>query len=105
MKEINENNFFEEVLEPDIPVVLDLFTTWCTPCQRMDDILDQLSKEYEGKAKFYKLDIDRNSALADKLNVKRVPALLFFGRDGEIEAHVGLVSEEKIRSKIEKVLA
>ncbi|GAH45852.1 unnamed protein product [marine sediment metagenome] len=104
MKEINEDNFLEEVLESDIPVVVDLFTSWCMPCRRMGDMLDQLSQKYQGKAKFYKLDIDKNRELADKLNIGSVPTLLFFGRDGEIEAQVGLVSEEKVKSKIEKVL-
>lgn len=103
VREINEQDFLE-VIESGLPAVIDFSAAWCMPCRSMSDIVDRLSQEYQGKVKFYKLDVDKNTALADKLNVKSVPTLLFF-RNNNVDAQVGLAHEDRIKSKIERLIS
>lgn len=102
--EIGEANFLEEVIESDIPAVVDFSASWCLPCQPMSNLMDKLSEGYQGKVKFFKLDVDQNTELADKLNIKSVPTLLLFNSQGKVGALVGLAAEEKVKAKIEELL-
>lgn len=103
--EINEADFEQQVLDSDTLTVVGFSAQWCIPCRPQGEILDRLSREYGGRVKFVKLDVDRNSELADKLNIKSVPTLLFFRKNGGgVEVQVGLATEEKLKSRIEKLL-
>lgn len=99
--EIEEKDFASEVLDSAIPVVVDFFAPWCTPCQPQGDMMDRLAEQYGSRVKFLKVDVDKNQDLADKLSVRSVPTLLFFNHD-EVGAQVGLTTEEKVKAKIEE---
>ncbi len=104
MKEFTEQNFEQEVLQSDIPVVVDFWATWCQPCLKLAPILEDLEKDYEGKVKIGKLNIENDQALAAKYGVLSIPTLLFF-KDGEVRHQaVGLQPKKKLVKALEKVL-
>lgn len=93
--EITENNFEEEVLRADKPVLVDFWATWCGPCQMQGPIIDELAEE-ESSVKFAKLDVDQNMKLAQKYRVMSVPTLMIF-KDGEaVTSVVGVHSKDAI---------
>lgn len=104
MKQVKSDAFQMEVLESKIPVLVDFSATWCGPCQMMGPVLDQMSAEYEGKAKIVKVDIDESMDLAQKYQIMSVPNMIFF-KDGQpADAVVGAVPAEYLKEKLEKLL-
>lgn len=77
-------NKFEELVKENVPVLVDFFATWCGPCQMMHPILEELHSKLGDKVKIIKIDIDKNEALAAKLNVRSVPTLMIY-HDGELK--------------------
>ena len=82
---LNENNFEEEVLNSDKPVLVDFWATWCGPCRMIAPLISQLAEKYDGKIKVCKADVDENAELASSYGVSSIPTLLIF-KNGEIEA-------------------
>jgi len=104
MLDINADTFEQEVLKSDIPVVIDLWAPWCGPCKALTPILEKVAAEYDGKIKAVKLNIDESPAIAAQYQIMSIPTLLFF-KDGKVESQViGLVSKDKIASKIDAML-
>jgi len=104
MLEVTADTFEQEVLKSDIPVIIDLWAPWCGPCKAIAPIVESIAADFEGRAKFVKLNIDESPSIAAQYQVMSIPTLLFF-KDGKVESQViGLVSKEKIISKIEPLL-
>jgi thioredoxin 1 len=82
---LNENNFEEEVLNSDKPVLVDFWATWCGPCRMIAPLISQLAEKYDGKIKVCKADVDENAELASSYGVSSIPTLLIF-KNGEIAA-------------------
>jgi len=102
--EVNDGNFEHQVLKCEMPVVVDFWAPWCGPCRMIAPITEKLAEEYQGRVKFFKLNVDENRLAAGKYQVMSIPLLLFF-KDGKvIEQIIGAVSEFAVRSKIEAVI-
>ncbi len=80
---ITKDNFEKEVLNSDIPVLVDFWATWCGPCRMLAPIIEEIAKEYDGKAKVGKVNVDEEEALAIKFGIASIPTVLVF-RGGEI---------------------
>ena len=104
MKQVKSNEFQMEVLESKVPVLVDFSATWCGPCQMMGPVLDQMSAEYEGKAKIVKVDIDESMDLAQKYQIMSVPNMIFFKDGVPKDAVVGAVPVSYLKEKLEKLL-
>lgn len=99
MKIVNSNEFKSEI-ENGVTVV-DFFATWCGPCKMLAPVLEGLSTEMNGKAKFIKVDVDQSSDLANEFQISSVPTTIIF-KDGEkVEQLVGFLPKEKIQQVIE----
>ena len=97
-------DFTQQVLESDVPVLVDFWAPWCGPCRMIAPSLDQLATEYAGKAKVVKVDIDQNQATALKYHVRSIPMLLMF-KDGQVQAtQVGAVGKPQLAQLIDQVL-
>lgn len=104
MKQIRSNEFQAEVLESKVPVLVDFSASWCGPCQMMGPVLDQLSAEYEGKAKIVKVDIDESMDLAQKYQIMSVPNMIFFKDGAPKDAVVGAVPPAYLKEKLDKLV-
>ena len=102
--EVHDGNFERQVLKSEVPVVVDFWAPWCGPCRVIAPIVERLAREYQGRIKFCKLNVDENRLSAEKYQVMSIPLLLFFKSGKVFEQIVGAVSESAVRSKIEAIL-
>jgi thioredoxin 1 len=79
----NENNFTDEVIKSDIPVMIDFYAEWCGPCRMMSPIVEEFAKNYEGKVKIGKINVDEESDLAMRFGVQSIPSFIFI-KDGKV---------------------
>ncbi len=102
--DINSDNFEQEIKKSSKPVVLDVFATWCGPCQQMAPIFEELYKELSEKYKFAKLNIDEERDLSIQYNVSSVPTFIFIKNGEVIGREMGYIDKESFKSKIENTL-
>ncbi|WP_421849114.1 thioredoxin TrxA [Marinomonas sp.] len=94
--QITDAQFAEEVLNSDIPVIVDFWAPWCGPCKMIAPVLEDVAAEYAGKVKVVKLNVDENTETAPKYNVRGIPTLLIV-KGGEVVAtKVGAVSKSQL---------
>jgi thioredoxin 1 len=100
-----EENFKREVLESKVPVLVDFWAEWCGPCRMIAPAIEELSKEFDGKAKVAKVNVDENPSLAGQYGVRSIPTLLFF-RDGKVvEQLVGAAPKGTLATKLNDLIA
>jgi len=100
-----DQNFNEEVLKSDVPVFVDFWAPWCGPCQMMGPMVDELSKEYEGKnIKIGKCNVDENGDIAAQYNVMSIPAFMVFKGGEMVSQLTGGVQKEKLKEMIDEQL-
>lgn len=87
-------NFEAEVLKSDVPVLVDFTATWCGPCKALAPVVDKLADEYAGKVKVGKVDIDENSAIAQKYGIRSVPTVMVFKGGQKAAQHIGLTNRD-----------
>ena len=96
VREFTNENFENEVLKSDLPVLVDFTATWCGPCKALAPIVEKVADEYEGKIKVGKLDIDEARAVAAKYNVRSVPTVIVFRGGSPTGQHIGLTTRDKL---------
>ncbi len=102
--EITDANFEELVLKSDKPVLLDFWAVWCGPCRMVGPLVEEIAKEYEGKAVVGKVDVDSNPGVASQFGIRNIPTLLFF-KNGEIaDKQVGAVPKQVLVNKLEALM-
>ena len=101
---LTDDSFEQEVLQSDIPVLVDYWAEWCGPCKMIAPILEGIVADYAGKLKIAKLNIDENSATPPKYGIRGIPTLMIF-KDGDVEAtKVGALSKSQLTAFIDGVL-
>lgn len=101
---ITDANFGALVVRSNVPVLLDLWATWCPPCRMLAPIVEEVAKELSGKAIVGKLDVDANQTTAGKFGVKSIPTMIIFKNGKEAERIVGLQTKEAILQKLKNYL-
>ncbi|MFQ6002889.1 MAG: thioredoxin [Candidatus Zixiibacteriota bacterium] len=102
--ELNDGNFESQVLKSDLPVLIDFWAPWCGPCRMVGPIVEEIAKDYEGKLKVGKLNVDESSQTASKYGIMSIPSLLFFKGGKVIDQIVGAVPKKQFIEKIDKII-
>jgi thioredoxin 1 len=101
---VNGESFEKEVLHSELPVMADFYADWCGPCRMVAPIMEKLSKEYDGKVKFVKINTDENQELAMKYDIMSIPTLMVFKNGQIVQRFIGAAPEQYYRRLIEPVL-
>ena len=97
---VSDASFDQDVLQSDLPVLVDLWAPWCSPCRLIAPIVDKLAKEYAGRLKVAKLNVDNNPVVARKFNIRGIPTLVFF-KDGDVvDTVVGALPKAALAGKV-----
>lgn len=92
-----DEDFKAEVLESNLPVLVDFYADWCGPCKMMAPVIDELATEYNGKVKVGKMNVDENQDIAQQYNIMSIPTIILF-KDGKVaETLVGAVPKSKLK--------
>ena len=102
---INGNNFENEVIKSDIPVMIDFYAEWCGPCRMMSPIVERFADEYAGKVKIGKVNVDEERSLALRFGIQSIPSFVFI-KDGKvIDAVTGAMPRVVLNRRLESLLA
>ncbi|MEQ8274426.1 MAG: thioredoxin [Deltaproteobacteria bacterium] len=102
--EFSSDNFQQEVLESDVPVLVDFWAPWCAPCRMIAPAVEQLAGEFGEKAKVGKVNIDEHPSVAQTYGVMSIPTLLVFKGGQPVQQIVGAVAKGQIQSMVEKAM-
>lgn len=99
-----DSNFDRDVLQSEIPVLVDFWATWCAPCKQIAPVIDALADEYKGKIKVGKVNVDENQATPPKYSVRGIPTIILFKNGSVVDQIVGQVPKSQIEALIAKAL-
>ena len=100
VKSVTRDTFQSEVLESELPVIVDFYASWCPPCKMLAPMLDQMAVEFDGRIKFVKVDSDEESSLAESFNVTGLPTIVFIENGEHAGQFAGLPQEDMFRNEL-----
>ena len=98
--EITMDNFEQEVLNSDVPVMIDFWATWCMPCKMLAPVIEELAEEANGAYKVGKIDVDRSPSLAAQFGVMSIPTVIVFKNGKAAEKSVGVVPKNQLEDML-----
>ena len=102
--DIDDSSFDQNVLQAEMPVLVDFWATWCGPCRMVAPVVEELAQEYEGKIRFTKLDVDQNPRTAGNYSIMSIPTLIIF-KNGEPVSHiVGFRPKAELKRELDAAL-
>lgn len=102
--QVTDSSFTEEVLNSDIPVLVDFWAPWCGPCRMVSPVVDEIAQQYDGKVKVVKLNTDDNPNVASQYGIRSIPTLMIFKGGDRVDMVVGAVPKTTLANTLEKYL-
>ena len=101
---VTDSTFENEVLNSEMPVLVDFWAEWCAPCVALGPVIEELANDYAGKAKVAKLNIDEAQSIAVKYGIRSIPTVAIFKNGEVVDMRVGLSSKEDLASRLDKAM-
>ena len=105
VENITKATFDKEVLNSDLPVIVDFWASWCGPCKLMAPVFEELSKEYSGTLKFVKVSVEEEEELAGEQEIGGIPCLIVFNKGKEMDRITGFAPKDILKQKIDAILS
>jgi thioredoxin 1 len=102
--EFTDGNFAELAMKSDKPVMVDFWAEWCGPCKMIGPVVEELAKEYDGKALIGKVNVDNNPDLSGQFGVRNIPTILFIKNGEVVDKSVGAVPKAQLVQKLQKLM-
>ena len=104
MLEVNDESFDSEIMDSDIPAMVDFWAEWCGPCKMVSPVVEELASEYQGKIKIAKMDVDQNRRTPARFGIRNIPTLILF-KGGEVaKTIIGAQPKSSIEEELKKLL-
>ena len=104
MADVTDATFDSEVLKSSTPVLVDFWASWCGPCKAMSPLVEELGKEYDGKVKVVKVNVDENMAVSEKYHIMSIPSFFIFKGGEIVTSFVGVKTKDFVKGELDKVL-
>ncbi|MBO5419490.1 MAG: thioredoxin [Bacteroidales bacterium] len=103
MEKIVTDSNFAEILNTEMPVMVDFWATWCGPCKAIAPVVEEIAAEFEGRAVIAKCNVDECDDIPMTYGIRSIPTLLFFKKGELVDRHVGVISKADLAAKLEKL--